>query len=744
MGYWQVNLRTQDVTWSDNMYRITGYDPRSFSPTIDFVFSLIHPEDIELTKYNLARTIVMNDEYKNEKRLIRADNHIIWIESEAEVTRDSEGNAVEIFGFVHDITERKQRERDLEKNEKLLSTLFHGAGIGIAMVEKNTKLFRVNARLCSILGYTEEELTKLSFEDITYPEDIEKDLKHFQNLAAGAIDVYEIEKRYITKSGSIIWGLLTVSAVRDENNNFCHAVGMIQDITRRKKTEQELAESERRFRAIFNSAYQFVGLLTPEGNLIEANDTALRFVGLNPEDVIGKPFWATRWWETSEADQEKLKDSIKKAAAGEFIRYEADHPGADNTMITVDFSLTPIKDESGKVILIIPEGRDITDKKKSEKRLAESEHRFRLFVKQAPSAIAMFDKNMNYIAASNKWSDDYNVTRDLVGKNHYEVFPEIGDEWKQLHRETIKGRVIRRLKDPFRRLDGSVMWLRWELRPWLDPNGNIGGIVVYSDDITDDIKNEEAILNLNRDLEELNQQKIRLFSVIAHDVKGPVANCIGLLNLITQSRETISREELFAQLSMMETSAKNISDLLEELLLWSKSQFHSVSFEPLVVNLNKATEKILNQLRPIAESKSIRINTELNIESDLLADENMLQTILRNLISNAIKFTRPGGNVTVKSTIQNEFAEISVTDNGIGIKPENIAKIFNPKSNYTTYGTIGEKGTGLGLKLCQNFVEKHGGKIYVKSIPDEGSTFTFTIPLIGMQHEIENNFRNLT
>jgi len=600
IGYWEYEIETNKVNWSDELFRICGHEPQSFEPTLEKAYSVIYPGDVPYITTSFNTILDNYTERTREIRIVRPGGEIRWVISRSVLLRDTKGEPVKMFGYFLDITDRKNNEIKLTQSEILFRSLFNGAGMGIALVNIDGKPFKVNERFARMLEYTEEELYQLTFDKFTYPDDINKDYSLYLQVIQKKIDNYEIEKRYVTKSGKIFWGLLTISVVSDENMDFSFAVGMVQDINKRKIAETKLQESEKQFK---------------------------------------------------------------------------------------------------------------------------------LFVNQAPTAIAMFDTHMNFIAVSSQYLEDYNIKEGVIGKNLYDVFPEIGEGWKSIYQESLGGKFIRRLKDPFERQDGTLIWLRWEVRPWYDYNNKIGGVVLFSEDITEDIRQEESILKLNRELEQLNQQKVKLFSLIAHDIKSPVANCVGLLNVISVNKDSMSKQELLNYFRMLEKSAATVNELIDELLTWTQTQFHSLTLKPEKILLNDTIQKILKLVTPVAAGKSITIQLEIDSSISLWADQTMLSAIIRNLISNAIKFTKPGGTVKISAEVKKSYALISVTDNGIGIKEEDMDKLFNSKSHFTSYGTSGEKGTGLGLDISKSFVHQNGGEIFVTSKVGVGSTFSFTMPL---------------
>lgn len=254
------------------------------------------------------------------------------------------------------------------------------------------------------------------------------------------------------------------------------------------------------------------------------------------------------------------------------------------------------------------------------------------------------------------------------------------------------------------------------------------GLVSTFMDITEQKKNEELLVKTNEELKELNRQKDKLFSVISHDLRNAISGTYGLYDLIFEDYESLTKEEIYTYLKLLKNSSKSSNELLEDLLLWSKNQFQEVSVSPEKLNLSEILSSVFKSKKSNAIEKRIELNNRVPDDIFVNADVNMVKTILRNLVSNGIKFSHEGGNMDVSAIRKNGIVEISVTDEGIGMEKDVLEKILNKKSNYTTPGTKGEKGSGLGLDLVIDFVEKHDGKIWADSTPGKGSTFTFTLP----------------
>jgi signal transduction histidine kinase/ligand-binding sensor domain-containing protein len=237
------------------------------------------------------------------------------------------------------------------------------------------------------------------------------------------------------------------------------------------------------------------------------------------------------------------------------------------------------------------------------------------------------------------------------------------------------------------------------------------------------------LTGMNLELNELNASKDKFFSIIAHDLKTPFNTIIGFSNILKEEIGSGEIRKLEESAEIINTSAVQTLRLLENLLEWANSQRGKINFNPLSFNLSQLIQEEFLMINDMASGKNIELRSLIPDSLTVLADKNMIRTVLRNLITNALKFTHKNGLVEVSSITSLKHLEIAVSDNGIGISQESIAKLFRIDSNLSTRGTENEKGTGLGLILCKEFVEKHGGTIWVESNEGEGSTFKFTLPI---------------
>ncbi len=242
-------------------------------------------------------------------------------------------------------------------------------------------------------------------------------------------------------------------------------------------------------------------------------------------------------------------------------------------------------------------------------------------------------------------------------------------------------------------------------------------------------KAEEELKKSERQLRELNATKDKFFSIIAHDLKNPIGAFKNVLELLYENFQDFTKEEILEFIEPLKDSSNQLFALLENLLLWARTQTGKIQLEPIEFNLADLIKSNVSLLKFQAENKQIDLSYQAPGQLMVFADFNTINTVIRNLINNAIKFTPKGGRIIVTATNQDNNALVIVEDNGIGMSEETISKLFRIDVHHTTLGTAQEKGTGLGLILCKEFVQANGGQIWVESEEGKGSKFFFTIPL---------------
>lgn len=402
-----------------------------------------------------------------------------------------------------------------------------------------------------------------------------------------------------------------------------------------------------------------------------------------------------------EKDFETFTDKLKNAVT-------------DGTLLNkADFSTVDLQNVTENINQIL------SDKLNAENTVKESEARFRTIFENVPVMITLLHHNREYNIGNRelervfKFHKDDVITKDKIkslltensiNKNFMELFSYSDGQFREVEFNTSIG--VRRHH-----------WAQFVTPP--------GEIIMVGFDVT-----EMRMAEMK--LKELNDTKDKFFSIIAHDLRGPIGSFTSFLEYLTDKNHNHSGPAMEGYLNMMKTSSNSTLFLLDNLLYWARAQRGTLPYKPSQQEIGTLIRQNIRLYKATAAQKRVRLTTD--IQEGLLAeaDQNMMNTIIRNLINNALKFTSTGGEVIVKASASNGRIVISVTDNGIGMSAEIVDGLFRLDSNpVSVQGTRGEKGSGLGLVLCQEFVEKHGGSIQVTSSPGEGSTFSFSIPALG-------------
>lgn len=344
-------------------------------------------------------------------------------------------------------------------------------------------------------------------------------------------------------------------------------------------------------------------------------------------------------------------------------------------------------------------------------------------------AVFVKDNQSRILIVNDAFCKLFDLSRKhIIGKTLAEdVSPEEREVFLSIDKEVLKTGQENLNEESLTVRGGETRIIFTRKTRYIDGYGNKFIIGVIRD-ITDKHLAEKALHESELRLKDLNKTKDKLFSVIAHDLRGPFQSILSLSEFLIDNEAENGKEDVRNYGAHIFSTAKTTLDLLDNLLSWSKSQIGALKFNPQSIELSNIVDQVLTVSASQAEIKNISIQTK-NIHSvRAIADQNMLKAILLNLISNAIKFTNSGGEIKISVTEKEEQIEVSITDNGVGVSQDRLKRLFNSPSNDSTYGTANERGTGLGLLLCKEFAEKQGGEIWVESTEGVGSDFRFTLP----------------
>jgi PAS domain S-box-containing protein len=374
---------------------------------------------------------------------------------------------------------------------------------------------------------------------------------------------------------------------------------------------------------------------------------------------------------------------------------------------------------------------NLSDRKLAERKLKDAHDFLNTAINSMQEPFFVKDENHKWIILNDASIKMWGYSREeLIGKSDYDIFPE-------------KQAAVFWETDEFVLKNGS----NTNIEEITNSEGEIRTIittkVLYTDEITGekfivgtihditDLRSAELKLKkYSKELEELNKNKDKFFSIIAHDLRNPFTGIFGFSSVLLEEFDTLTKEEIREYVNYIYKGAKNIYDLIENLLTWSRIQTGRVIVQPVKLDLYNEVQDAINILKIIAETKKIKIINAVEKNIFASGDDNMVDSVLQNLISNAIKFTNVSGCIKISSSITDNFIEISISDDGVGMSGEEIDNLFQIGKQKSKTGTSEEKGTGLGLILCKEMINKLNGQLKVESEIDKGSTFSFTLPII--------------
>lgn len=488
-------------------------------------------------------------------------------------------------------------------------------------------------------------------------------------------------------------------------------------INRLQRDEAYLAmqESEQRLRKVLENMPVMMTAFDTEGNIIVWNRECERITGYTAAEIVINP----------QARQLFYGETGALGSEGnDFRDREWQITGKDGSLKTVVWSNISdhfsIPGWAGWGI-----GVDITERKQAEITLEREYQQLRQIIQNVPVAMAMLDNQMCYLAYSNQWLTSFNLEEQtLFGNSHYEIFPDIKEEWKNAYQQGLQGQFLAKSEDKWQRENGSVFYYRWAIQPWYNSEHKIGGIIIVHDRIDELVKAREAAL-------EAAQIKSQFVANMSHEIRTPMNGVLGMAELLQQTLLNPKQQE-YTQ--TIRTSANHLLSLINDILDFSKIEAGEMQLEMLSFDFNKCLEEVVELLIAQAKLKQLELSIKVDpkLPKFLKGDPVRLRQILLNLVGNAIKFT-PAGSVEIQALLRSETEHmaciyLAVTDTGIGISAAGTQKLFQSFSQVDASTSREYGGTGLGLAICQQLVSLMGGEIGVESQLNQGSTFWFTIP----------------
>ena len=489
------------------------------------------------------------------------------------------------------------------------------------------------------------------------------------------------------------------------------------------QTERELREAREQYRTFLNSSSDIVYLKDEKLRYIHVNIPQVKFFGKAERDILGKTDADLMSPEAAAACRASDAHAIESRQT--ITKHEQI---GERTFEVRKFPVTLTRGAIGVGAFI----RDVTERLQADEAVRESEDRYRQLFEAESDAIVLIDNQSGAIleansAASAMYGFDHNA---LLRMRNVDLSAEPEETQNVTHgTPVVRDNVVTIPLRYHRKSDGSVFPVEITGRFFFRRGRPVHIAAIR--DISERKKTEEEMLANAQLLRESIAQRDKLFSIIAHDLRSPFNTFLGNTELLIDRADTMTNEQVVSMATRLNVSAMHVFQLLENLLEWSQMQQGLIPFAPDRFHLLPFIPDSMALVFDAAQKKSIELHYDIPDDLMVHADRQMLQSLMRNLGSNAVKFTRSGGSIFIRCRQTADHAvELSVRDTGVGIPGEMLTRLFSISENTKRMGTDGERSTGLGLLLCKEFAEKHGGTIRVESVENEGSTFSFTLPLV--------------
>jgi PAS domain S-box-containing protein len=559
-----------------------------------------------------------------------------------------------------------------------------------------------------------------------------------RNLCNGS--GYESVALIPLRSGGSTFGLIQLNDHREGMFSseliamYRRVTDYVASVLARKQAEEERSNSESRLRTLINTLPDLIWLKDPNGVYLACNHRVEQFFGAREEEIIGKTDYD--FMNKELADFFRHHDRLAMIAGKACVNEEEITFPDDGHREFLETTKTPIYDDKKNIMGILGIGHNITARKQNEIMLKKSEEQLRLFIEHTPATIAMFDTQMSYIAASSRWISDYRLEdEEIKGRSHYDIFPEIPDHWKQIHRQGMEGMVSRADEECFERLDGTTQWLMWEVRPWYKTDNTVGGIIILTEDITKRKQIESEHDNMKNQLVQAQKMESigRLAGGIAHDLNNLLSPILGYGEMMLE--DLWPNDEKVDSVREILQAGTRARDLVRQLLAFSRKQ--TLEFKPVDINnIIESFKKLL--IRTIPEDIEIHYALSNKI-LPIMADIGQIEQVIMNLSVNAADSMPNGGKLSLETALvfldkayvsmhtdvkPGPHVMMAITDTGTGMSRETQDHIFDP-----FFSTKGEHGTGLGLSTVYGIIKQHDGHIWVYSEPYQGTSIKIYLPV---------------
>jgi len=654
----------------------------------------------------------------------------------------------------NEITERKQVEKALKESEERYRDLFENANDLIQSVTSDGRFLYVNKAWREMLGYSEDEVTNLTLWDIIHPDSMSHCREIFQKVISGEA-VNNVETIFVAKDGRLITVEGNVNSRSDEGKVVATR-GIFRDITERKQMEEALREGEEFRSSLLSNSPNPIFVINPDTSIRYINPAMEKLTGYSSKEAIGSkapyPWWREKkWQEATAALEEAMQHGIKG--------FEALYQKKNGEKFWIEITGIPVEN-NGKLNHYVSNWVDITERKQAEKALRESEENFHNSLESSPMGTLIISEEGEIIYANQAYLNIFgckNLEELRAAPLEKRYSPQSYVELRERQeKRRLKQNITGKYETSIVRKDGQIRYL--DVYPKDVLWGGKTQFLLLSQDITErkraeqelqerneqlDTQNEELqslteelvtqqqeLIEKTMEVERANQLKSEFLANMSHELRTPLNVIIGFSELMSDEVPGKVNAEQRQCLNDVLTSSQHLLNLINGVLDLSRIESGKVEFKSENVALNKIIASLTRTMMPILTPRKQSLDVEIEEGLPLVyADEGKIAQVLLNLVDNASKFSPDGGKFKVEATRGGDWCQVSVIDNGIGIKKDDLERVFEPFSRLDNPLIKERGGTGLGLALVKQIVENYGGKIWVESEYGKGSHFNFTLPL---------------
>jgi PAS domain S-box-containing protein len=733
---------------SDGIREIYRVSPEDVRDDATRVLESLHPDDHDDVVASIELSARTLQPWRHEYRVRFENGDIRWLCGNAMPTRLPD-RSVCWHGFITDITQQRvERDESHRLRSQLEAIVDASTQVAIISTDLQGVITLFNTGAEQMLGYAAEELVGLQTPERFHLESEvllrAGQLSRETGRQISGFDAFveyarqgrhdSREWTYIRKDGTHLTVRLAVTAIRDCDNTLKGFLGVATDVTRARNAERELRTERERLELALTGAQ----LGTWDWNV----QSGEKLLDARWAAIIGEPLENLRpsvdeW--TSRIHPEDLPDTwqcVQDHFTGVApicdVKFRIRHANGSWRWVVVRGRLVE-RDRRGRPLRMVGTMADITDQVHAENEIKAAAELLHQFIACTPAAVAMLDREMRYLRVSERWMQDYGLQSvDLIGKSHYEVFPDIPDRWKQIHQRVLEGATESCDEDRFDRSDGTAVWLQWEARPWRNSENEIGGVILFTQVITNRKQAESELVAAREAAEAANRSKSDFLANMSHEIRTPLTSILGYADVL--SDDSLSDEERRFSLETIKQSGRHLLTVINDILDLSKIEAGKMTTERVSFPPAAIVEEVLSYFQEQAEAKSLSLRAvvEGSVPRRICSDPVRLRQILVNLVGNAVKFTEVGGvKVVLKMIPAGPSSQLAfeIHDSGIGIAEAQLPKLFAPFVQIDSSYTRNACGTGLGLAICKRMSRLLGGDVLVESVLGAGSVFILLIDI---------------